>query len=312
MGKIVVVGSTNTDFVIRAKSIPAPGETVIGEDYFVNPGGKGANQAMAVAKLGGKCTFVTKIGDDEYGRRAIENFKAAGIDVSHVYMEETVHTGTAFIIVDEKGENAITVSSGANAKLSPADIDAARKVIETADIVLMQLEVPMETIERVAEIASAKGVKVILNPAPAVRLSPSLLSKLYMITPNENECAIITGIPSDSEVRVFKAAETLMDLGVENVIVTQGKRGSTFCSRDGKILVPAICQKTVVDTTAAGDIFNGALCVALAEGKSIHDAMSFATAASSISVTRKGAQPSIPTRREVKSLLSKCRSSKAV
>jgi len=303
MGKIVVVGSSNTDLVVRVKEIPAPGETVIGEDYYVNPGGKGANQAVAVARLGGDCAFVTKVGDDEYGRRAIRNFEAEGIDAGHVFMDKKAHTGTAFIVVDDKGENAITVSSGANARLLPSDVDTVRDLIEAADIVLMQLEIPVRTIEHVAEIASAKGARVILNPAPAVRLEPSLLSRLYMITPNETECEILTGISTNSEAGVCEAAKRLMDEGIKNVIVTRGRQGSTFCGAGGQVDVPAICQKKVVDTTAAGDVYIGALCVALAEGRPIPEAMAFATAASSIAVTRRGAQPSIPTREEAEALL---------
>jgi ribokinase len=304
MGKIVIVGSSNTDLVVRAQKIPAPGETVIGNDFFMNPGGKGANQAVTIAKLGAEASFIAKVGDDDYGRNSIENYKRANLDVSHVYIDENAHSGVALIVVDGSGENAITVSSGANHKLCKEDIDQARSLIESAGIVLMQLEIPMQIVEYVADIAFAKGVKVILNPAPAAKLSKALLSKLYLIIPNETECEILTGIKITNQESKITAAGQLLDSGVKNVILTIGSKGSSLVNSEGCINVPAILQKAV-DTTAAGDVYCGALCVALSEGSDLPEAMRFATAASSISVTRPGAQASIPSREEVESLLAK-------
>jgi ribokinase len=304
MGKIVIVGSSNTDLVVRAHKIPAPGETVVGNDYFMNPGGKGANQAVTIAKLGAEASFIAKVGDDDYGSRSIENYKRANLDVSHVYVDENAHSGVALIVVDDSGENAITVSSGANNKLCKEDIDQAKPLIESAEIVLMQLEIPMKVVEYVADMAFAKGVKVILNPAPAAKLSKALLSKLYLIIPNETECEILTGIRITDQESKIKAAGRLLDSGVKNVILTIGSKGSSLVNSEGCFNVPAILQKAV-DTTAAGDVYCGALCVAISEGSALPEAMQFATAASSISVTRPGAQASIPSREEVESLLSR-------
>lgn len=303
MSKIVIVGSSNTDLVVRAK-IPSPGETVISDDFYVNPGGKGANQAVTVAKLGGEAFFIAKVGNDEYGRKSIENYKKFNLNVENVYIDQKAHSGVAFIVVDEKGENAITVSSGANSTLCKADIDRASSLIKSADVVLMQLEIPMQVVEYVACMASENGVKVIVDPAPAAELSDDLLSKLYMITPNENECEILTGISITDDQSKEIAARRLLDKGVRNVILTIGSKGSCLFSSDGFFHVPAIPQKAV-DTTAAGDVYDGALCVALSEGKSLMDAMRFATAASSLSVTRNGAQASIPSRQEVDELVAR-------
>lgn len=304
MSKIVIIGSSNTDLVVRTHKIPSPGETVIGADYFVNPGGKGANQAVTVAKLGGDASFIARVGDDEYGRMSLEGYKAAGLDVSHISIDKSAHSGVAMIVVDDKAENAITVSSGANYKMSREDIDNAESLLDSADLLLMQLEIPMPIVEYAAEKAYSKGVKVILNPAPAAKISENLLSKLYIITPNETECEILTGIRVTDHESKMQAAEKLLKAGVKNVIITIGSKGSCLVNSEGCIQVPAIPQKAV-DTTAAGDVYCGALCVALSEGKSIPDAMAFATAASSISVTRNGAQPSIPTRQEVLDLIDK-------
>ena len=204
MSRIVIVGSSNTDLVVRTHKIPSPGETVIGEDYFVNPGGKGANQAVTVAKLGGNASFIARVGDDEYGRMSLEGYKAAGLDVSHVAIDHSAHSGVAMIVVDDNAENAITVSSGANYNMSKEDIDKAEALLESADFLLMQLEIPMPIVEYAAGKACAKGVKVILNPAPGTKISESLLSKLYIIVPNETECEILTGIRiTDQESKMF-------------------------------------------------------------------------------------------------------------
>lgn len=235
---------------------------------------------------------------------SLEGYKAAGLDVSHVAIDPSTHSGAAMIVVDDDGENAITVSSGANYNMSQEDIDEAEDLLESADFLLMQLEIPMPIVEYAAEKAYSKGVKVVLNPAPGAKISESLLSKLYIIIPNETECEILTGTRITDHESKMQAAETLLKAGVKNVILTIGSKGSCLVNSDGCVHVPAIPQKAV-DTTAAGDVYCGALCVALSEGSSIQNAMLFATAASSISVMRKGAQPSIPTREEVLDLIGK-------
>lgn len=302
MPKIVVVGSSNTDLVVHAK-IPAPGETVIGDDFDVNFGGKGANQAVTVAKLGGDAYFVAKVGNDEYGKKSIENYKKVHLNVDNISIDSEVHSGVAFIVVDENGENAITVSSGANYRLCKSDIDRAADLIRSADIILMQLEIPIQIVKYVSDLAVAGCAKVVVNPAPATKLNDKLLSELYLITPNETECEILTGIKIVDNQSERMAAKSLLDKGVKNVILTVGSRGSRLFNQEGEFSIPAIPQKAV-DTTAAGDVYNGALCVALSEGRSIEDAMRFATAASSLSVTRNGAQASIPDRQEVDKLES--------
>lgn len=296
--KIVVVGSSNTDMVIKAKHLPRPGETVLGGTFFMNPGGKGANQAVAAARLGGRVSFICKTGNDIFGHQSQTLFKEEGIDTSCVFSDPEHPSGVALITVDEKAENCIVVASGANAHLSPLDLREATEPIDQADIVLMQLEIPMETIEYVAGTAFSKNKKVILNPAPAHTLPASLLRHLYMITPNETEAEIITGVEITDEASALEAARSLSQMGVQHIIITMGSKGA-FVYGEGKAeMVPALKVKAV-DTTAAGDVFNGALTVALSEGKDLMDAVRFASKASAISVTRVGAQSSIPYRNEV-------------
>lgn len=298
MNKIVVLGSSNTDLVVRSPRMPLPGETLLGSDFMMAAGGKGANQAVAVARLGSPVTFIAKVGRDMFGDRAVEQYAAEGIDTSTVLRDENVPTGVALITVDDKGENCIVVSGGANNCLSVADVDSMRDRIEGAEYLLMQLEVPMPVIERAAEIAYDAGVKVIVNPAPAAKMSDGLLSKCYLLTPNETECGIIAGVAVEDEAQAEAAAEMLIAKGVQNVVVTLGGKGSLYKSAAERAAIPAYRVKAV-DTTAAGDTYNGALCVALSEGRSIREAAEFATKASAISVTRAGAQPSLPTRGEV-------------
>lgn len=296
--KILVVGSSNTDMVIKTSHFPAPGETILGGEFLMNAGGKGANQAVASARLGGRVTFVTKVGNDIFGRQSVHQLKAEGINVDFVAVDPEMPSGTALITVDSRGENTIVVAPGSNGTLSPGDVDRALTELDEAEFVLMQLEIPVPTVEYVIRIASEKQKKVLLNPAPATPLSDELLQKLFLITPNKTEAEILTGIKVSDEKSALQAAMFLYCKGVEIVIVTLGAAGA-FLLKDGKGELIGAPKVTAVDTTAAGDTFNGALAVALSEGKDIREAVVFANQAASISVTRIGAQASIPYRHEI-------------
>lgn len=296
--QILVVGSSNTDMVIKAAHLPRPGETILGGTFFMNPGGKGANQAVAIARLGGPVTFICKTGSDIFGHQSQQLFEEEGINTSYVFSDSGNPSGVALITVDEKAENCIVVASGANANLLPSDLEKAEEAIERADLVLMQLEVPMETVCFVADIAWQKGKKVILNPAPAHPLPADLLRHLYLITPNETEAEMITGVKITDESSAGEAARALSGMGVQHVIITLGSKGALIYSNGKAEMVPAL-KVAAVDTTAAGDVFNGALTVALSEGRSLKEAARFACKASAISVTRVGAQSSAPYRNEV-------------
>ena len=296
--QILVVGSSNTDMVIKAAHLPRPGETILGGTFFMNPGGKGANQAVAIARLGGPVTFICKTGSDIFGHQSQQLFEEEGINTSYVFSDSGNPSGVALITVDEKAENCIVVASGANANLLPSDLEKAEEAIERADLVLMQLEVPMETVCFVADIAWQKGKKVILNPAPAHPLPVDLPRHLYLITPNETEAEMITGVKITDESSAGEAARALSGMGVQHVIITLGSKGALIYSNGKAEMVPAL-KVEAVDTTAAGDVFNGALTVALSEGRSLKEAARFACKASAISVTRVGAQSSAPYRNEV-------------
>ena len=296
--KIFVVGSTNTDMVVKSAHFPCPGETVLGGTFFMNPGGKGANQAVAAARLGAQVTFACKTGNDIFGQQTKQLFAVEGIDASYVLSDPEHPSGVALITVDAKAENCIVVASGANAYLLPNDLANAADVIEQSDLVLMQLEIPMETIEYVATIASAKGKTVILNPAPAQSLNKSLLQCISILTPNETEASIISGIPVTDTASAYEAARAICAMGVQTVIVTLGVKGALIYSYGFQAEIPAE-KVEAVDTTAAGDVFNGALAVALSENRSIYEAVQFACKAASISVTRTGAQASAPYRKEL-------------
>ena len=296
--QILVVGSCNTDMVIKAAHLPRPGETILGGTFFMNPGGKGANQAVAIARLGGSVTFICKTGSDIFGHQSQQLFEEEGINTSYVFSDSGNPSGVALITVDEKAENCIVVASGANANLLPSDLAKAEEAIELADLILMQLEVPMETVCFVADIAWQKGKKVILNPAPAHPLPADLLHHLYLITPNETEAEMITGVKITDDISAVEAARVLSGMGVQHVIITLGSKGALICSDGEAEIVPAL-KVEAVDTTAAGDVFNGALTVALSEGRNLKESVRFACKASTISVTRVGAQSSAPYRNEV-------------
>lgn len=298
MGKIVVIGSSNTDLVISTSRMPEPGETLLGGRFMMAAGGKGANQAVAAQRLGGDVTFVACVGDDLFGKDSLEGYRKEGMNTDFVSVKSGIPSGVASIFVDVNAENVIVVAPGANSELGEAEIDGAADEIAAADFVLMQLETPMETVEYAVNRAFEAGARVIFNPAPAAELPDGLLSKLWLITPNRTEAQVITGMPVTDEKEAAAAAGVLISKGVRNVVITLGSKGAYVHSEGFKGIIPADPVKAV-DTTAAGDTFNGALCVALSEGRELQDACRFAAKASAISVTRMGAQPSIPYREEV-------------
>lgn len=297
MNKIICIGSSNTDMVVRSERLPRPGESVIGGGFVMAGGGKGANQAVAIARMGHKVVFAAALGEDMFGDEAIARYRQYGVDTSYIVRKKTP-SGIALIMVDAAAQNSISVALGANSELSVADVMPALDLIEPNDIVLMQLEIPMETVAACVAVAAAKGARVVLNPAPAAEVSADVLSKLYLITPNQTEAETLTGIEVRDEQSARAAAEALRAKGVERVIITMGGDGALLDDGGHVEMVPAF-RVNAVDTTAAGDVYNGAICAALAEGCSLRDAMIFGSKASAISVTRIGAQPSIPTREEV-------------
>ena len=300
---IVVVGSSNTDMVVKTSHIPAGGETVLGGDFFMNAGGKGANQAVAAARYGNRVVFIAKTGDDLFGAKARETLQKDGIVTDYVFLDKEHPSGVALITIDNAAENCIVVASGANMHLCAADIDAAAEEIRSADVVLMQLECPIETVEYAARMATEAGVPVILNPAPAPvePLHKELLRNLYLITPNRSEASRISGIEVKDMESAQRAAKAIYDMGPHNVIITLGAEGSLIYDGQMFMRVEAI-RVEAVDTTAAGDTYNGVLASVIAEGRSLIEAANEANRASAISVTRMGAQPAAPTRKEIEEM----------
>ena len=298
MKKIVVIGSTNTDMVISGKRLPVPGETISDGRFMMAPGGKGANQAVAVARLSakrGSCVFIAKVGDDLFGRDTARRMHSEGV-VARLVVDKAEPSGTALILVDSKGQNVISVALGANGTLSLKDVAPFRREIENASALVMQLETPVETVAWAAKVAHDARVSVILNPAPARKLPRTLYPLIDWITPNETEAELLTGVKVTDAASAAKATAALMKRGVGHVIITMGSKG-VYCGDCGKLFP---CRRVkAVDSVAAGDTFNGAFAVALAEGKGCADAIDFAQKAAAISVTRPGAQPSIPYRKEI-------------
>ncbi|MFH1920006.1 MAG: ribokinase [Planctomycetota bacterium] len=297
--RIVVVGSSNTDMVVKADRIPAPGETVTGGQFVMAAGGKGANQAVAAARLGAQVTFVAKLGQDMFGDQAIENYAKEGIVTDLILRDPENHTGVALIMVDEEGENLIAVASGANHALRPEDVERAANRIREADVVMLQLETPMETVEFTAQLAADAGVPVILDPAPAAPLSEALLRRVTYLTPNESEAERLTGIPVRDEASARAAAEKLLASGARHVIVTLGPKGALSAGPGQATMIPGYAVKAR-DSTAAGDAFNGGLASALANGMPLEEAVREASLVGALSVTRMGAQPSLPTAEELR------------
>lgn len=300
--RILVLGSSNTDMIIKLDRIPRPGETILGGEFATAPGGKGANQAVGAARAGGQVMFVARVGRDIFGEQAVAGFVRDGIAVDYVFRDPAAPSGVALIFVAEDGENSIAVASGANAKLSPADVKKARPAFTDASVLLMQLETPLTTVQAAAELAAQRGLRVILNPAPARPLPDELLRLVSILTPNETEAELLTGIAVKNDSSAVQAAGKLLARGVQTVILTLGARGAFIATKESSQLVPSFKVKPV-DTTAAGDIFNGALAVALAEDKSLPDAVRFANAAAALSVTMLGAQPSAPARKQIELFL---------
>jgi len=298
MTKILVIGSSNTDMVIKTKKLPAPGETILGGTFLMNPGGKGANQAVAAARLGGKVRFITKRGNDLFGNQTVGLLMRENIDTEYLVKDPELPSGVALITVDATGENSIVVAPGSNGNLVKEDIPMSVFENDKTDILLLQLEIPMETVEYSAIAASEHKIKVILNPAPACLLSDNLLKNIWLITPNETEAEILTGVKITDIGSAEKAAVVMQQRGVKNVIITLGETGAYVKSDEFTGLIPGF-KVVPVDTTAAGDVFNGAMAVALAEGKDLKEAVSFANKAASIAVTRMGAQASAPYRDEI-------------
>jgi len=296
--KLVVVGSCNTDMVIKADRLPIPGETVLGGTFFMNPGGKGANQAVAASRMGGNVTFISKTGNDVFGKQSVVLYNSENINTDYIFSDPNNPSGVALITVDSRGENCIVVASGANASLCPADIEKAGSEIESSDLVLMQLEIPLDTVEYVAELASRKNIKVILNPAPARALSDQLLKNIYIIIPNKSEAEILSGIKVTDYDSARQAADIISAKGCDIVVITLGSQGALIKDHDEYHFVDAV-KVDAVDTTAAGDVFCGTVCVGLSEGRTILESVQLAARASAITVTRMGAQSSIPTRAEL-------------
>ena len=306
---IIVVGSSNTDMIIQLDRIPRPGETILGGEFTSAAGGKGANQAVGAARAGGQVTFIARVGQDMFGDQAVAGFIKEGINTDHVLRDKSRPSGVALIFVAKDGENSIAVAGGANGELSPTDVGKAKNLFASAGMLVMQLETPLATVQAAADLAAKAGVRVILNPAPARTLPDKLLKKVAIITPNETEAELLTGIKVDSEAAASKAADKLLTRGVKTVIITLGSRGAFVAGEGVRKLVPGFKVKAV-DTTAAGDVFNGALAVALGEGRPVIEAVRFANAAAAISVTRPGAQPSAPARKEIELLLTSAKTTK--
>ena len=299
MPRIVVVGSSNTDMVVKTKTLPAPGETVTGGSFLMVPGGKGANQAVGAARLGAAVTFVAKVGQDVFGEQAIAGYQAEGIATDHIVRDPENATGVALILVDDQGENLISVASGANHALSIDEIDRAASLIGSADVVMLQLETPLEVVERVAQLAADAGVTVILDPAPAPEtpLPKSLLGHVTILTPNETEATRLTGVSVTDDSSAQEAARILRDQGVRNVIITLGSKGAMLVGETTSF-VPGHTVDAL-DSTAAGDAFNAGLAVAVASGETLDAAVNQASLVGAVSVTRMGARPSLPTKKEI-------------
>src|SRR5215203_3377194 len=298
MGKILVVGSSNTDMVIKAERFPKAGETILGGNFFVFQGGKGANQAVSASRLGGSVALICKVGNDAMGKEAVKHYKTEGIDVSNISVEDSSPTGVAVITINSEGENSIIVASGANALLSVDDLKKALPVLNEAEWLLTQLETPLGVIEYLAIYARDNCKHLILNPAPAAKITDTIYERLFLITPNETEAALLTGIEITDEESIKTACSVFKLRGVQNVIITLGNKGA-YVDADGFQGMVNSLKVDTVDTTAAGDVFNGAMAVALSERKGWEEAVTFACKAAAISVTQMGAQASAPYRKQV-------------
>ena len=295
---VLVIGSANMDMVVTAEHFPQPGETILGKKFGMFPGGKGANQAVACAKLDGITYFIGKMGKDIFKEKLVQNMKNDGVNLDYLLIDNKESTGIALITVDATGENEIVVVSGSNMKLAPDEVASKRHVFQQVNVVLTQLEIPLETVQKAAELAKASSALLILNPAPARTLPEHLLKQVDFLTPNETELEILSGKSVKDVESAKAAAANLLKKGVKNIIVTLGEKGALLVNENQHKLFPTR-QVTAVDTTAAGDAFNGALALSLAKGEEIAAAIQFANQVASFSVTRMGAQSSMPTRDEI-------------
>jgi ribokinase len=296
--KILVVGSANTDMVIRVEKFPAPGQTLLGTDFILNAGGKGANQAVAAARLGGNVAMIARLGNDIFGQQTIESFRKERINKEGVVIDKILPSGVAQIVVDSSGENTIVVAGGANLALNKRQIKGESGLIREAEVILLQLEIPMDTVLYTAKKCTELGKKVILNPAPAGKLSDELYANIYAITPNESETKFLTGVTITGEESAQHAADYFHNKGVNIVIITLGSAGAFLSKPDFSGTLSA-SEVDAVDTTAAGDTFNGALAASISKGLDWVDAVVFANKAAALSVTRNGAQASIPFLNEI-------------
>lgn len=302
--KIVVIGSSNTDMVVKSSRIPQPGETVLGGTFILAAGGKGANQAVSAARLGGDVLFITRLGTDIFGEQALENFKRDQIDTSGITRDPNYPSGVALIMVDEHGENIISVAPGANMQLRLEHVENLKERIIGSQIILMQLEIPLSVIEYAARIAKQNHITVILNPAPATTLPLNLLANISILTPNRTEAELLSEIAITDEKSAVLATEKIRKMGVQSIILTMGSHGALVVHQGDSTMIPAFPIQPV-DTTAAGDAFNGALAVALAQNKSIHEAVRFANAVAALATSKMGAQPSLPYLNEVEIFLQR-------
>lgn len=301
--KIIVIGGSTTEMIFRTRVIPSGGETVMGNDFHISPGGRGVNQAIAASRAGGNIIFIGRTGNDHFGDQVTEVLKEDHIDSTHVLRDNSLASGVSSIVVDEKGHSAITITAGANANLSPKDIQGSLEVGK-GDIVLLQLDIPVETIKFAADLAGSKGARVILNPSPALHVSDSLLRSISILTPNTSQAEWMTGINITDERSAELAGRILLERGLNRVIITLRSEGALVIDNGGAEHVPGFEMKSV-DTSVVNDVFNGALVVALGEGKNFYQSVLFANAAAALSASRIGSIPSIPYRQEIMHVMKK-------
>ena len=302
--KIVVVGSANMDIYAYVSHLPEHGETVIGNRYWMGMGGKGANQAVGACRLGAHTTLVGRVGQDLFGRQMLETLKNHGVNCDFIKVDLEADSGVALVMVDEQAENIISVIPGTNMRISPSDVEAAADQIRDANVVMMQLEIPLNAVEKSIDIARKNDTLCILNPAPARPLPDSILNKVDLLTPNQTEAKVLTGIPADTVEGAKAAAQVLLAKGVKTVIITLGANGALIVQPNDTIHVDSF-KVDAFDTSGAGDAFMGGLAVALGEGKLLAEAVRFANIVGALSTTRPGAMPAMPTRTEADNFAKK-------
>jgi ribokinase len=296
--KIVVIGCLHTDFTVKVKTIPRIGESVLGKSFKRSPGGKGANQAVAAARLGADVVLIGRVGADVFGKELIKNLRENGIDTKYIIEDSETYTGLALIMVDEDGDNILAVASGADMRIRKEDIDRAEEIIKLSDILLIQLETPLQIVEYAINIAFNKGVKVLLNPAPAQKLSKDLLKKVYVLIPNEKEAELLSNVKIKDLNSSKISAKKLLENGTKNIVITLGKNGSIIATKEETVHINGL-NVNAIDTTGAGDAFCGALAVALSSGKELKEAVIYANYAGALATTKIGAQEALPTKEEL-------------